>query len=116
MAVAGLLATTVTGLAIPSPHPEAEPEAIAEPEALPDITSDLTDAALIKTSSLSWAADTRIVSKFLDDIAGKKFKSQKNYLKAAQAALAAEEAEWAHKETIADYLLNNPVCQAAIAR
>jgi hypothetical protein len=53
--LSGLMATTVVGLAIPSPQPEAEPEALAEPEAfaepdtLPENTRDLSDVDIITT-------------------------------------------------------------------
>ena len=109
--LSGLMATSVVGMAIPAPQPE--PEALAEPVTMPDVTSSLSDAAIIETAASGWLQDANIVSGFLDGIYNKRFKSQALYLKAAQAALAAEEAEWALKETLADYLLNNPACQAA---
>jgi hypothetical protein len=97
--LSGLMATTVVGLAIPSPQPEAKPEALAEPvssaepETLPEITRDLSDVDIITTSAQGWAKDANLVSGFLDAVYNKKFRSQSSYLKAAQAAYAAEEAE-----------------------
>lgn len=125
----GMLASTVAGLAIPQPEAEvetlverdafaepeafAEPDAMAEPETMPATTASLTDVSIIKIALTAWTKDANVVSTFLDNVASKKFRNQKQFLRAAKIALIAEEAEWALKEAIADYLLNNPSCQSA---
>lgn len=109
--LSALVATTVSGLAIPQPNPE--PEALAEPVAAPSITADQSDANIIESSAVDWDHDANLVSAFIDACHYKKFHNQKQYLAAAKAALAAEEAEFAFLEALADYLLNNPSCQAA---
>ena len=129
--LSGLLASTVAGVAIPRPEAEAEalverdafaepeafagPEALAEaePEAMPAVTSALTDGSIIKIALNGWTKNANLVSTFIDNVATGKFKNQQQYLRAAKVALLAEEAEWALKEVIADYLLNNPACQSA---
>lgn len=92
--LSSLLATTVTGLAIPNPNPEADaaalaapqPEALAEPEAFaePDVFPEpveaeellsraVSDADILKAATLGWAANVAAVSGFLDKVAQKKF-------------------------------------------
>lgn len=116
--LSGLLASTVAGLAIPNPAPEAEPAAIAEPAPEPNpvdeiITRTATDADILKSSALAWYARTTIVSGFLDLVAGKKFKSQTAYIIAAKAAWLAEAEQWDLKEVLAMYLVKDAGCQAS---
>lgn len=116
--LSGLLATTVTGLAIPKPEPEAEP--VALPEAAPEpspvdeiITRAASDADILKNSALAWYARTTIVSTFLDLVATKKFTSQTAFVIAAKAAWLAESEEWDFKEILATYLVKDQGCQAS---
>lgn len=135
--LSGLLATTVTGVAIPNPHPEAaaaalaapepnaepdawaEPDAFADPDAYPEpLDADellgraISDADILKAATLGWSADVAAVSGFLDAVAQKKF-TQKTWPKASKAAWAAEIAEWALKEILAEYLLDDQGCKAS---
>lgn len=78
----GLWATTVASLALPAPEAEAEP--------LPAALASLTDVQIIKYTVKDWQADTAIVSKFLDDVAAKKFRNNNDYSRAAKIAWLAE--------------------------
>ncbi|GIZ45001.1 hypothetical protein CKM354_000818500 [Cercospora kikuchii] len=105
---AGLFATAVTSLAIPDPEavPEALPE--ADPEAVPAAFASLTDVQIIKYTVKDWYADTAIVSKFLDNIAKKNFRSDAEFTKAAKLAWLAEYSStaptWGNKAVLDSYL------------
>ncbi|PPJ55509.1 hypothetical protein CBER1_07041 [Cercospora berteroae] len=101
---AGLFATTVTSLAIPDPEaaPEALPE--ADPEAVPAAFASLTDVQIIKYTVKDWYADTAIVSKFLDSIAKKNFRSDAEFSKAAKLAWLAETGEGSYGQNVKDRL------------
>lgn len=81
----GLMATLVSGYAIPVPDPEAEADA--------DVSSLLegrSDADIIASTAEAWSADTATVARFLDSVAANQFRSQSAYAHAAAAALAVE--------------------------
>ncbi|KAM3416316.1 hypothetical protein BST61_g7922 [Cercospora zeina] len=105
---AGLFATTVASLAIPEPEAVAEALPEAHPEAVPAAFASLTDVQIIKYTVKDWYADTAIVSKFLDNIAKKTFRSDSEFTKAAKVAWLAEYSStaptWGNKAVLDSYL------------
>lgn len=105
---AGLFATTVTSLAIPDPEAVAEALPEPDPEAVPAAFASLTDVQIIKYTVKDWYADTAIVSKFLDNIAKKNFRSDAEFTKAAKVAWLAEYSStaptWGNKAVLDSYL------------
>lgn len=95
--LSGLFAAAVSGLAIPSAEADVESVAVVERDEMLEIRADSSDASIISGSALDWAAGENVVSDFLDLVAGKKFRNQKAYHKAARNA-------WKrHKAGVRDY-------------
>lgn len=104
----GVLAATVSGLAIPSAEPEIESTALLEREGELEIRADVSDASIISGSALDWAADEDFVSEFLDLVASKKFHSQKAFQKEAKKAWKKHKAGVRDYDHLGQYLSDNP--------
>lgn len=105
--LSSLLAVTVSGLALPAAEPEIEPAALVEREETLEIRADTSDADIIKSAALDWAADEDVVSDFLDLVAGKHFHTQKAYWKAAKNAYKKHKYSVRHYDHLGQYLDGN---------